>query len=296
MCTESNIIDLPSPRRYVPTILTDQAGWLKMLRDDSVSITLGAIFTSSLGSTWQTRPRSHESRYSTHYLFYSPDAGVSVQLIDRVIEVPPFTLMWFPPAVPYALQLKGVAKQNRFYRFRFAVTLNSDHITISSSPLLIPDCEWFPRLIESLHREMIIPSIHSNEQIRNLILQLSLLTFRSQEEHNSAGTTLTQTTIIRLKEFAFARIHERIMPADLAEATGLSPAYFTRIFKKTIGISPRRWLLEQRIRHGAQLLIDTTMNISEIAYQLGYDEPRLFTRQFSNAYGVSPRIWRRDIG
>jgi len=82
-------------------------------------------------------------------------------------------------------------------------------------------------------------------------------------------------------------------PAGLARHLGLSHDYFSRIFRRSYGASPRTWLLRQRLAEGAMLLRESTQRVSEIAERLGYGEVYLFSRQFRQVYGVGPRGWRK---
>src|SRR5690606_6844081 len=83
-------------------------------------------------------------------------------------------------------------------------------------------------------------------------------------------------------------------PAQLAKQLRLSHDYFARRFAATFGMSPRSWLVQQRVSHGAYRLVDTNLTISEVAAELGYDDPFLFSRQFKQVMGQSPRDYRRQ--
>jgi AraC-like DNA-binding protein len=81
---------------------------------------------------------------------------------------------------------------------------------------------------------------------------------------------------------------------DLARVCGLSRRYFTRLLRATYGVSVRRWILAQRLRHGANLLVQSQRPVAEIARELGYVDSALFCRQFKTLYGVSPLRHRRQ--
>jgi len=85
----------------------------------------------------------------------------------------------------------------------------------------------------------------------------------------------------------------RPTPAQLARLLDYSPGYFTRIFQRSYGLPPRTWLLQQRLRHAAVLLRESSSRVSDIAYKLGYTEAYLFSRQFRQFFGTSPKQWRK---
>lgn len=97
----------------------------------------------------------------------------------------------------------------------------------------------------------------------------------------------------RISRYVMDHAETRLTPSALARVAGLSPDYFSRLFRKSFGTSPREWLLKQRLQRAADLLLDPEWRISEIAGRLGYPDLYLFSRQFKNEFRSSPREWRR---
>ena len=67
---------------------------------------------------------------------------------------------------------------------------------------------------------------------------------------------------------------------------------FKRNFQKHYGISPGKWLLSKRLTHAAMLLRDNTYNISQVAYNCGFEDSSHFSRAFKEKYGKSPLSYR----
>jgi AraC-like DNA-binding protein len=80
----------------------------------------------------------------------------------------------------------------------------------------------------------------------------------------------------------------------LASEAGMSSRTFRRQFKQRMGLSPRAYILGQRINRAKQLLTDTTLPIKQIATQLGYSDVYFFTRQFREQTGLPPALYRRS--
>jgi AraC-like DNA-binding protein len=95
------------------------------------------------------------------------------------------------------------------------------------------------------------------------------------------------------KEFLVANLDKSVALAEVADRADLSPSYFARAFKRTVGKSPYRWLMDERLRVTQCLLETTTTPLSEIALNCGFADQSHFTRTFSNRFGVSPGAWRR---
>jgi len=79
----------------------------------------------------------------------------------------------------------------------------------------------------------------------------------------------------------------------MARRCFLSVAHFNRRFRSAFGKSPRRFIIEQRIRRAIQLLRESRMPISEIAGSLGYADVFFFHRQFKLMTGETPLQVRR---
>lgn len=88
---------------------------------------------------------------------------------------------------------------------------------------------------------------------------------------------------------------ETIRLSELARSCGLSPSRLTHLFRKQVGLTPQRFLQEQRLARACQLLELTGQTVAEIAYEVGYDNPFYFTRRFKLATGRSPRAFRRQL-
>jgi len=82
--------------------------------------------------------------------------------------------------------------------------------------------------------------------------------------------------------------HVRMTLEDAAGMASLSPAYFSRLFRKETGASFRDFLLHARLMRARALLEETDMSVTEIAYSLGYQDIFLFSRQFKQRYSVAP--------
>jgi hypothetical protein len=63
-------------------------------------------------------------------------------------------------------------------------------------------------------------------------------------------------------------------------------------FQKIFGISPQKLLMSMRMEHAKSLLLETSLNVKEIAAKLGYARQHEFTRAFHKMVGSSPSEWR----
>ena len=80
---------------------------------------------------------------------------------------------------------------------------------------------------------------------------------------------------------------------DLAQIAHMSTRNFLRAFKKATGTSPIKHLLQLRIARAAAELRRNVRNITQIAYDNGFNDSNYFSRQFRQVMGLSPRAYQK---
>ncbi len=83
---------------------------------------------------------------------------------------------------------------------------------------------------------------------------------------------------------------------EIAEAVGVSADWLSRVFSKETGLSPKQYFTQCRIDEAKRLLLATSLNITEIAAQIGYNDAAYFCRVFHQEAGRSPDQFRRAAG
>lgn len=98
-----------------------------------------------------------------------------------------------------------------------------------------------------------------------------------------------------MKTSAHIREHfqEDIDLEECASNAHLSMSRFTHLFTEKMGISPRKFILHLRIDTAKELLLYSTLNVNEIAENVGFAEPSYFSRLFHKYTGVSPSDYRK---
>lgn len=90
-----------------------------------------------------------------------------------------------------------------------------------------------------------------------------------------------------------AHSHEPIDLESMAAPSGLSAFHFLRLFSRVIGVTPHQYLVRSRLRRSARALIeDVDRSVTDIAYDVGFNDLSNFVRTFHRAAGVSPRRFR----
>jgi AraC-like DNA-binding protein len=98
--------------------------------------------------------------------------------------------------------------------------------------------------------------------------------------------------LLRAKDLADARYREPLDVSALARAAHLSPAHFSREFRRTFGETPHRYLLMRRLERAAALLRNTDRSVADICVTVGLNSVGSFTTSFGRFFGLSPTAYR----
>jgi len=80
--------------------------------------------------------------------------------------------------------------------------------------------------------------------------------------------------------------------AGLAQAAGVSPYHFLRIFEQLTGVTPHQYVRRLRLREAALRLATETSKVVDIALESGFGDVSNFNRSFRAEFGVNPRAYR----
>lgn len=136
-----------------------------------------------------------------------------------------------------------------------------------------------------------VPAEPAQVLFRGLLMYLdaesdaSAMSSRGTELHHRQ---VVQTLAMRITE----RPGKDYAIAELAREAGYSPGHFSRVFKQVFGISPQMYVIRARIDRAKQLLVESSLSISQIADVLGYEDLYFFSRQFKSQTGRAPAHYR----
>jgi AraC-like DNA-binding protein len=98
--------------------------------------------------------------------------------------------------------------------------------------------------------------------------------------------------LMRAKDLVDRRYAEPLDVPALARAARLSPAHFSREFRRAFGETPHRYLLTRRLERAADLLRTTDRSVADICMTVGLRSVGSFTTSFGRMFGASPTAYR----
>jgi AraC-like DNA-binding protein len=128
----------------------------------------------------------------------------------------------------------------------------------------------------------------------SLLLELHLARNAMRAPGQQGLRGLARWQIDRVRKFIDEHLTESIRVSDLSSIARSSPSHFSCAFKRTFGSSPHAYIMGRRIDRAAEMMLNSTAALSEIAINCGFADQAHFSRQFRKTMGHTPSTWRRE--
>ena len=92
-----------------------------------------------------------------------------------------------------------------------------------------------------------------------------------------------------------SNLSQKITNDDLCRLVYLNKIYFSNLFAKLFGVSPKQYVQQKRMMTAATMLVTTNKPIKEIAEEVGYYDDAYFNRSFTRFTHMTPREYRRML-
>jgi AraC family transcriptional regulator len=115
---------------------------------------------------------------------------------------------------------------------------------------------------------------------------------RPGEQAAPAAGGLPGAALRRVLEHIDANCHRDLRLAELSALAHMSAFHFARLFKRSTGLSPHRFVVERRIERAKARLVSDRVSIAAIAQAVGFRTPSHFTTAFRRSTGVTPSTYR----
>ena len=125
------------------------------------------------------------------------------------------------------------------------------------------------------------------------IVYHSLLLLQSADD-NSFDGGVHPDIVAQTDAYIKKNINRIVSVSELAKEIGLSPYYYSRLFKDKTGYSPIEYASMMKINYAKLMLRTTSSTISEIADNLGYSSEASFINAFRARRGISPSKYRKQ--
>jgi AraC-like DNA-binding protein len=134
-------------------------------------------------------------------------------------------------------------------------------------------------------------AIGYHQVISGITLQLLGLV-HALSKHKEEGKNVDEQSVEAAKFFLRENLEGPLDMKKLIKELSISYSKFRKMFKQATGQSPNQYHLNLRLEKARELLSTTNLNVTEVAYQLGFDSVFYFSKLFKKKNGVSPKSYR----
>lgn len=129
-----------------------------------------------------------------------------------------------------------------------------------------------------------------------LVLHSSVMEFITHllENYDHGKREILSPEVLMAKEYMKNNLTSHFTLDEVANTCGLSLPTFKRRFKKETGAPPYEYLMRLKVLHAAELLKNSTADITDIAYDLGFSSSQHFATAFKKWMSLSPRDYRNN--
>ena len=96
----------------------------------------------------------------------------------------------------------------------------------------------------------------------------------------------------RVLEYIDQNLAGNLRLKELSEVAGMSPHYFSELFRRSVGRPPHQYVLWQRIERAKEALRNPRRSVLEAGLAAGFENPSHFARAFRRLVGATPRQFR----
>lgn len=173
-----------------------------------------------------------------------------------------------------------------------AETLDRDRIELmpqfatSSDPLV-------RGILSAFQQETIAPGLNTQLFVEQLQITLAMHLIRSYGVRQVPSFThkdgLSSQQLARVKDYIDAHLELPLGLAELARQAGISQFYFSRAFKRSLGITPHQYVIAQRVERAKKLIRQCKLSLVEIALECGFANQGHLNWHIKRLTGATPK-------
>ena len=243
-------------------------------------------------------------------LFLILEGKTALRIGGERHELDRFDLCYIPPALPYAFE---PGEKFKLIAINFDFSQKAAHLTATqprvspkafrtasvtdlppkefSAPFVLHHMESMQETFESIIREKFF-SDDCAQRMTALLLESCLIRlYRLLKTPSSASE---QQLMQKIMLFLTENATDKQCETKLAATLSYHPYYLNRVFKRCTGQTIHSYIMRERVRLAADLLLSDSAKCEEIAERVGMPNHAHFTKTFRRYMGVTPATYRKS--
>lgn len=286
------LLSLPKPEH--PLVSVINLGDIKCHFDEAIKSVIYNFYSVCIKKDF-----TGKLKYGQNY--YDFDEGVMTffspgQVISTVTPDDMAINGWWLVIHPDFVQSYPLAKDIKEYGYFTYAVSEALHLSDKEEAMMT-------RLIEQIEQEYRSPIDDYSQDV--IVSQIDLLLNYANRFYNRQFITrkiashdlLTNLETLLTDYFEHEKVQEMGLPTVqyLSEKLNVSPTYLSDLLRKLTGQSTQQHIHNKLIAKAKQILTTTSLSVSEIAYQLGFEYPQSFNKLFKSKTNVSPLEFRQSF-
>lgn len=125
-------------------------------------------------------------------------------------------------------------------------------------------------------------------------LMLFITRCNNYEENVIKEIDVNNRIMQEVATYIYNHYSERLILEDVAKKFNLSRSYLSKKFKSVTGFGFKEYIINVRIQHACELLLNTNKSITDIAFECGFNDSNYFGDAFRRTKGISPNKYRKN--
>lgn len=260
---------------------------------DRFDVTVVAMGYSDLGLNWNIA--NHHAPFWR--LYANNKAGADIRFRDSWIPLEPGILYLIPAWVSFSSRASG-AVGHAFAHLDIRGISGPMIRTLFAEPLALPAARSQAQELEDLGRVLTWdepPPLDRVLRIRAVADHALAMAIAglSTEQRKKLSPQSLRGPLASVLAYLHANPTAPASNRDLARIIDCTPDHLVRSFRRELGQTPARYVLELRLTAAAQALAHEDLSIDIIAQEYGFANRYSFTRAFTRYLGCGPGEWRR---
>jgi AraC family transcriptional regulator len=148
-------------------------------------------------------------------------------------------------------------------------------------------------ICRQLYRELSLNSTPERLYVESQLMRLAVLLLRRHSTDSQAARILpsgglTRNQARRVLDYIESNLSSQLTVTELAGIAELSLHHFARMFKRTMGVAPYRYVLERRVERAKAMLRAANASLVDISLSVGFYSQSHFTSAFHRMVGATP--------
>lgn len=246
---------------------------------------------------WHARTHAHNTdEFEFHYFLGGAGSfknGTTVHSVERGM------LFFTPPQRRHAIRPGALQEPISYYAVLFAVDADSDLAAVLRS---VEFAAAFPAHVGTRRRVLFEEIKNKFGHLNRYHRQAGVLRLAAFIYDLYAGVTSRNRVLEVSEEYnlhverllaLFQRdIGKRAKLRDFASELGITPEHVIRVFRDRFDMTPMHYYRRLKMEAASSFLLNTTMAVKEVAWQVGFSNPYQFSSAFKEYSGMSPSLFR----